>query len=387
MPQEILQVIYRSDALFGTISVVSSILSLYQIFVSIKEEKKIRKKYIPGIIIALVFGAAYLYSSEYTSVPDVTGKYYQDACSILSDSHLTYDPIDNPRKFRVTGQSIEAGTIVKKGTFVELITENIIVPTIIADFTGVEPSDIPSESQSSEAQTSTTEEPQVTEAPIIPETDSEASSVYTYTDMSSAMYATQSVNVRDLPGTEGEIIGQLATNQEVQITGQCNESGWYRLAYNGQTAYVSNHYISKEKTSVQQNTQSSSSSTIVEGQNPAEAARLISYINQYRAAAGVGELTWNGNLEQVAQALAGPSQFEDENVLAYLLACYPIGRQCNGAKTAQRAVSDWIEGNQWVTSEADALLSSDFTQMGGTLYYYPNGNEYGYHYVWWVCLH
>ena len=83
MPQEILQVIYRSDALFGTISVVSSILSLYQIFVSIKEEKKIRKKYIPGIIIALVFGAAYLYSSGYTSVPDATGKYYEHACSIL----------------------------------------------------------------------------------------------------------------------------------------------------------------------------------------------------------------------------------------------------------------------------------------------------------------
>ena len=204
--------------------------------------------------------------------------------------------------------------------------------------------------------------------------------------MSSVMYATQSVNVRDLPGTEGQIIGQLMSNQEVEITGQCNESGWYRLVYNGQIAYVSNRYVSIEKNLTQQNTQASPSSTIVEGQNPKEAALLMSYINQYRTAAGVNELVWNDELEQTAQALAEPSQSGNQDALINLWVCYPIGRQCNGAKTAQKAVSDWIEGNQWIPSESDALLNGDFTQMGGALYYYPNGNEYGYHYMWWVCL-
>ena len=83
MPQELLRVICKSDALFGTLSVVSTILTFVQIFVSVKEDKKVRKIYILGIIIALVFGAAYLYSSGYTSVPDATGKYYEHACSIL----------------------------------------------------------------------------------------------------------------------------------------------------------------------------------------------------------------------------------------------------------------------------------------------------------------
>ena len=42
----------------------------------------------------------------------------------------------------------------------------------------------------------------------------------------------------------------LSTNQEIAITGQCNETGWYRFEYNGQTAYVSNNYVSDAKIEV-----------------------------------------------------------------------------------------------------------------------------------------
>ena len=73
---------------------------------------------------------------------------------------------------------------------------------------------------------------------------------YTYTDMEAAMYVKQSVNVRDLPSTDGNRLGGLSTNQEIAVTGQCNETGWYRFEYNGQTAYVSNSYISDAKTEV-----------------------------------------------------------------------------------------------------------------------------------------
>ena len=73
---------------------------------------------------------------------------------------------------------------------------------------------------------------------------------YTYTDMEATMYAKQSVNVRDLPSTDGTRLGGLSTNQEVAVTGQCNETGWYRFEYNGQTAYVSNNYVSDTKIEV-----------------------------------------------------------------------------------------------------------------------------------------
>jgi len=74
--------------------------------------------------------------------------------------------------------------------------------------------------------------------------------VYTYTDMTATMYATQTVNVRSLPSTDGEKVGSLSTNQEVLVIGQCNETSWYMFDYNGQTAFVSNKYLTTEKVEV-----------------------------------------------------------------------------------------------------------------------------------------
>lgn len=75
---------------------------------------------------------------------------------------------------------------------------------------------------------------------------------YTYADMSATMFAQQTVNVRDLPDTSGNKIGSLKTNDEITVTGQCNETGWYRISYGGGTAYVSNSYVASEKVAVQQ---------------------------------------------------------------------------------------------------------------------------------------
>lgn len=103
--------------------------------------------------------------------------------------------------------------------------------------------------------TEATPEPMETVAPESmeePTPEAEPQATYTYTDMSAIMYAQQTVNVRDLPGTDGNKLGALSTNDEITITGQCNETGWYRFAYNGSTAYVSNKYIGANKVEVQQ---------------------------------------------------------------------------------------------------------------------------------------
>ena len=71
--------------------------------------------------------------------------------------------------------------------------------------------------------------------------------IYTYTDLDKTMYAKASVNVRTLPAKKGTRIGTLTQVAEVQVTGQCNETGWYRIIYNNQTAYVSNNYLVDEK--------------------------------------------------------------------------------------------------------------------------------------------
>ena len=72
---------------------------------------------------------------------------------------------------------------------------------------------------------------------------------YTYTDMEVTMYAQQTVNVRDLPSTDGNKVGSLSTNDEVKVTGQA-DTGWNRIEYNGNVAYVSNSYLGDSKVEV-----------------------------------------------------------------------------------------------------------------------------------------
>lgn len=88
----------------------------------------------------------------------------------------------------------------------------------------------------------------------------ELSPQYTYTDLSVTMYAQSSVNVRMQPSTDSEKVGSLSMNQEVSVTGQCNETGWYRIGYNGGEAFVSNKYLGDNKIEVTQTTTSNNSS-------------------------------------------------------------------------------------------------------------------------------
>ena len=104
------------------------------------------------------------------------------------------------------------------------------------------------------AQTEITEATETeTEVPTPePTEEAEPQAVYTYTDMSATMYAQQTVNVRDLPSTDGNKLCALSTNQEVQVTGQCNETSWYRITYNGNEVFVSNNYLGDSKVEVKQ---------------------------------------------------------------------------------------------------------------------------------------
>ena len=114
-----------------------------------------------------------------------------------------------------------------------------------------------SEVESGEAEKEETSDEEMVEEENQPSEEPE----YSYTDLNQTMYASQSVNVRSLPGTNGERVGGLSTAQAVKVTGKCNETGWYRIEYNGEEAFVSDSYLVNEKP-VQQEavTQPSSSS-------------------------------------------------------------------------------------------------------------------------------
>ena len=72
---------------------------------------------------------------------------------------------------------------------------------------------------------------------------------YTYSDVTKIMYTTTAVNVRNLPKIDGEKIGGLSGRKAVQVTGQCKETGWYRINYNGGVGYVSSDYMADKLSS------------------------------------------------------------------------------------------------------------------------------------------
>lgn len=107
---------------------------------------------------------------------------------------------------------------------------------------------IPSETETTtetESETETSESD--TEIPSEQPSEEPEEPEYTYTEMSKVMYAKSSVNIRDLPSTEGNKLGGLYENDEVKVTGKCNETGWYRIEYRGKVGYVSGNYLVDEK--------------------------------------------------------------------------------------------------------------------------------------------
>lgn len=122
------------------------------------------------------------------------------------------------------------------------------------------------EAQDEVADDDVAEKPVVDEAPAA----EEPASSYSYTELSQTLYAQSTVNVRDLPEQSGAKLGSLSTNQEVTVLGQCNETGWYKISYNGGEAYVSDSYLGSEKVAVKSSKSSSQSTSASQSTSQAE---------------------------------------------------------------------------------------------------------------------
>ncbi|MCD8211570.1 MAG: SH3 domain-containing protein [Oscillospiraceae bacterium] len=109
----------------------------------------------------------------------------------------------------------------------------------------------PSTEVSEEPAASTSAEPAASESAQPSASESEAPAAtdgngYTYKDTTGVMYTTADVNVRNEPDIDGERLGTLDQGEKVTVTGICNETGWYRITYNGSVGYVSNDYLTSE---------------------------------------------------------------------------------------------------------------------------------------------
>ena len=106
---------------------------------------------------------------------------------------------------------------------------------------------------------------EVAETPVVEEIPEVQETEYSYSGMNQTMYASQSVNVRNLPSTDGDRVGGLSATQAIAVTGKCNETGWYRIEYNGGEAYVSDSYLVSEKPVQQEPAMQPSSSSNFSG--------------------------------------------------------------------------------------------------------------------------
>nr|WP_300868267.1 SH3 domain-containing protein [uncultured Acetatifactor sp.] len=137
------------------------------------------------------------------------------------------------------------------------------------------------------------------------------------------MYARAAVNVRNQPSTDGEKVGQLTQGQEITVTGQCSETGWYQIELNGGKAFVSNNYIVAEKLAAATQTnqtagnqgsgqtagQGTALDTAAQTDNTAAEAQLcnsdfVALLNADRQALGLSTVTANGTLDSNALASA-----------------------------------------------------------------------------------
>ena len=156
--------------------------------------------------------------------------------------------------------------------------------------------------------------------PVAASAGAAAEAGYTCTEMTQTMYAKSAVNVRDLPGTEGQKIGGLQAGQEIAVTGKCDQTGWYRFDLNGTTAYVSDKYIVSEKPAqtaaangsgkTTQSTAAATGSTTATTGDAATtsgeyfdrtmAEQVFAMVNEERVANGINALIWSEDLYNLA---------------------------------------------------------------------------------------
>lgn len=78
---------------------------------------------------------------------------------------------------------------------------------------------------------------------LLPGLRAEAEEKYTYKDYSAVMEVVRDTNLRTEPSLDGEVVGAYEKGTKIEVTGVCNETGWYRTLYNGNICYVTDKNV------------------------------------------------------------------------------------------------------------------------------------------------
>ena len=134
------------------------------------------------------------------------------------------------------------GQIVSNSSSVSTTSpEETTQETTSTDATEVDTQENTEKQETSSASENTISENSISENSV---SENEIAIAYKTFDEAKTMYVISPVNVRKGPSTDYDIVSHLATQQEVKVTGQADNNGWYQIMIDNEQAYVSNHYLS-----------------------------------------------------------------------------------------------------------------------------------------------
>ena len=149
--------------------------------------------------------------------------------------------------------------MIKKVKLIVLLLVMMLVVTACGTTEDSEKPDVNQNSQSeeqsereSEKESEMETDAQDTTQNVTEEEETQNSEIENETE--TKLYAQTKVNVRSLPSTDGEKLGQLTKNQEVIALGDAVD-GWQKIRYNDGVAYVSAQYLGKVETQTPQITE------------------------------------------------------------------------------------------------------------------------------------
>lgn len=248
-------------------------------------------------------------------------------------------------------------------------------------------------------------------------------------DYDAVLFVKNPVNVRKGPSTDYDVIGGLEKGKQITVTGLV-DTGWYRIQYNDENAYVYSSYlideasyqamIAEEEALAKQQQQQQQATPepqqpapepqqpAPEPQQPAPEpqptpepqqpqvnpadykAQVVAIINQERANAGLGSVSQNASLDAVAQIRAQEiaqsfSHTRPDGTNCFtILDQYGIPNSAAGENIAAGYGTPEEVMTGWMNSDGHRanILNGSFGQVGIGYYTDPNG-VYG---TYWVQM-
>ena len=201
-------------------------------------EKKINRVMLCGVLLLLLTGCQPTSELETTETEVIEN--VSESEKVNTENESNYDDTINDN-------DSEKDTVVESETKPE-VNPSESEPTE-DNPVDLEPTEEPVDTENKDTTVET--ESEDTENKTEPEEpkESEDKDSWTVTEYTPAkkMYAKSSANVRTGPDVSFDKLGKLSKNDEVLVTGICNEYNWYRIEFKDFEGYVSANYLVDEK--------------------------------------------------------------------------------------------------------------------------------------------